>query len=57
VSERIREIGLMRAVGMRRSQVKTLVRSEAVILAVFGAVIGIVVGTGLGLALLDSLKH
>jgi putative ABC transport system permease protein len=57
VFERTREIGLMRAVGMRRSQVKTMVRSEAVILAVFGAVIGIVVGTGLGLALVDSLKH
>ncbi len=57
VSERTREIGLMRAVVMRRSQVKTMVRSEAVILAVFGAVIGIVVGTGLGLALVDSLKH
>jgi putative ABC transport system permease protein len=57
VFERTREIGLMRAVGMRRSQVKTMVRSEAVILAVFGAVIGIVVGTGLGLALVESLKH
>jgi putative ABC transport system permease protein len=57
VFERTREIGLMRAVGMRRRQVKTMVRSEAVILAVFGAVIGIVVGTGLGLALVDSLKH
>jgi putative ABC transport system permease protein len=57
VFERTGEIGLLRAVGMRRSQVKTMVRSEAVILAVFGAVIGIVVGTGLGLALVGSLHH
>jgi putative ABC transport system permease protein len=57
VFERTGEIGLLRAVGMRRSQVKTMVRSEAVILAVFGAVTGIVVGTGLGLALVGSLHH
>jgi putative ABC transport system permease protein len=57
VFERTREIGLLRAVGMRRSQVKTMVRSEAVIMAVFGAVIGIVVGTGMGLALVASLRH
>jgi len=57
VLERTREIGLLRAVGMQRRQVKTMVRSEAVILAVFGAVIGIVVGTGMGLALVASLKH
>jgi putative ABC transport system permease protein len=55
VFERTREIGLLRSVGMRRSQVKTMVRAEAVILAVFGAVIGVVVGTGLGLALVSSL--
>ncbi len=57
VFERTGEIGLLRAVGMRRSQVRTMVRSEAVILAVFGAITGIVVGTGLGLALVGSLRH
>jgi putative ABC transport system permease protein len=57
VFERTREIGLLRAVGMKRRQVKIMVRSEAVILAVFGAVIGIVVGTGMGVALVASLRH
>jgi putative ABC transport system permease protein len=57
VFERTHEIGLLRAVGMRRRQVRAMIRSEAVILSVFGAVIGIVVGTGLGVAFSDSLKQ
>jgi putative ABC transport system permease protein len=57
VFERTREIGLLRAVGMKRRQVKTMIRSEAVILALFGAIIGIVIGTGMGIALVSSLKQ
>src|ERR1700722_20957898 len=57
VFERTREIGLLRAVGMRRRQVRAMIRSEAVILAIFGAIIGIVIGTGLGLALVASLRQ
>ncbi len=56
VFERTREIGLLRAVGMKRRQIRSMVRSESVIISVFGAVIGIVVGTGLGLALVTALK-
>jgi putative ABC transport system permease protein len=56
VIERTREIGLLRAVGMRRGQVRAMVRSESVIIALFGAVIGLVIGTGLGLALASSLR-
>jgi putative ABC transport system permease protein len=52
VLERTREIGLLRAVGMKRRQIRTMIRSESVILAVFGAVIG----TGLGVALVSSLR-
>ena len=48
VFERTHEIGLLRAVGMKRRQIRAMIRSESVILAVFGAVIGIIVGTGLG---------
>jgi putative ABC transport system permease protein len=57
VLERTREIGLLRAVGMRRPQVRGMIRAEAVILATFGAVIGIVVGTLMGLALVASLRQ
>jgi putative ABC transport system permease protein len=57
VLERTREIGLLRAVGMRRPQVRSMIRSEAVILATFGALIGIVIGTLMGLALVSSLRQ
>jgi len=57
VFERTREIGLLRAVGMKRRQVRTMIRSEAVILAIFGAITGIVIGTGMGIALVSSLKQ
>jgi putative ABC transport system permease protein len=57
VLERTREIGLLRAVGMRRPQVRAMIRAESVILATFGAVIGIAVGTLMGLALVWSLRQ
>ena len=56
VFERTHEIGLLRAVGMVRRQIRVMIRSESVILAVFGAIIGIVVGTGLGIALVSALR-
>ncbi len=56
VFERTHEIGLLRAVGMKRRQIRAMIRSEAVILALFGAIIGVVVGTGLGAALSHSLE-
>ena len=56
VFERTREIGLLRAVGMRRRQARAMVRSESVILSIFGAVLGIVIGTGMGVALVVALR-
>ncbi len=57
VFERTHEIGLLRAVGMKRRQVRAMIRSESVILSVFGAIIGVLVGTALGIAFAASLKQ
>jgi len=47
VHERTRELGLLRAVGMSRRQVRRMVRAESVITAAIGAVLGIVLGVAL----------
>jgi putative ABC transport system permease protein len=57
VFERTHEIGLLRAVGMKRRQIRAMIRSEAVILSLFGAIIGVIVGTALGTAFAASLKQ
>jgi putative ABC transport system permease protein len=57
VFERTHEIGLLRAVGMKRRQVRAMIRAESVILSLFGAIIGIVIGTALGTAFAASLKQ
>lgn len=47
VVERTRELGLLRAAGMTRRQVRRMVRWESVLTALLGAVAGIMVGLGL----------
>jgi putative ABC transport system permease protein len=47
VVERTRELGMLRAVGMTRRQVRRMVRHESVITALIGAALGIVLGIGL----------
>jgi putative ABC transport system permease protein len=56
VFERTQEIGLLRAVGMSRRQVRKMIRAEAVIIAVFGALLGIASGLLLGAALVVTLR-
>jgi len=48
VFERTREIGMLRAIGMTRRQVRRMIRQESVIVALIGAAIGIVLGIVLG---------
>jgi putative ABC transport system permease protein len=55
ILERTREIGLLRAVGMARKQIRSMVRWEAVIIAVFGALLGSVVGVFFGWAIVQAL--
>jgi putative ABC transport system permease protein len=50
-------IALIGIVNTLMLSVFEMIRSEAVILAIFGAIIGIVIGTGLGVALVSSLKQ
>jgi putative ABC transport system permease protein len=51
VIERTREIGLLRAVGMERRQVRHMIRYESLIIAVFGALLGLGLGVLYGSAL------
>lgn len=55
VLERTREIGVLRALGMTRSQTRSMVRWESVIISLLGAVLGLGVGLGLGIAVTGSL--
>jgi putative ABC transport system permease protein len=56
VLERTREIGVLRALGSSRWQVRRQVANESVVIGVIGALLGIAVGTGLGYALLQGLS-
>jgi putative ABC transport system permease protein len=56
VFERTRELGLLRAVGMTRGQVRAMVRWEAAVISLIGAVSGAALGIGIGLALSQILK-
>src|ERR687885_227441 len=49
ISERTRELGLLRAVGTTQRQVRRIVRYEAVITSLIGGILGIVLGAGLAL--------
>jgi putative ABC transport system permease protein len=56
IYERTREIGLLRAVGMSRSQVRSAVRWESVIIAVFGTLLGLAIGLFFGWAVVRAVK-
>jgi putative ABC transport system permease protein len=56
ILERTRELGLLRAVGMSRGQLRSTVRWEAVIIALQGTLLGIVIGLFFGWALVTALN-
>ena len=55
VFERQQEIGMVRAIGLDRRRVKRMIRLEAVVISVFGALIGVGLGTFLGWAIGQTL--
>ncbi len=55
VMERTREIGLLRAVGLSRAQLRRMIRLESIAIALLGALLGIVLGVVSGIAIQRSL--
>ena len=55
IVERTREIGLLRAVGMGRRQVRSMIRLEAIVIALFGALLGMLIGSAIGFGVVSSL--
>jgi putative ABC transport system permease protein len=55
VVERTREIGLLRAIGLGRRQLRRMIRLESVVIAVFGAVLGLALGLVWGLCMQQVL--
>ena len=56
VFERTRELGMLRAVGMTRRQVRRMIRHESIVTSLIGAVLGITVGAFLALLVTRALK-
>ncbi|MGR4883429.1 ABC transporter permease [Streptomyces sp. LARHCF249] len=61
VFERTQEIGMLRAIGLDRSRVKNMIRLEAVVISLFGAVLGVAIGVflawGVGTTLANSMPN
>jgi putative ABC transport system permease protein len=56
IHERTRELGMLRAIGMSRRQVRTLIRYEAVITALIGAILGMALGLVFAALIAQPLK-
>jgi putative ABC transport system permease protein len=56
VFERTRELGMLRAVGMTRRQVRRMIRHESVITSLIGAALGMVIGVFLSALVAQALK-
>jgi len=57
VFERTRELGMLRAVGMSRRQVRRMIRSESVVTALIGGVLGMVIGVFLSAIVTKALSN
>lgn len=57
VFARAQEIGMLRAIGMRREGIKRMIRLESIVISLFGSVLGIVVGTFTAWAMGTVFSH
>jgi putative ABC transport system permease protein len=56
IIERTREVGLLRAIGVSRPQLRRMVTLESVVIALLGALLGVGLGIGFGIALMYALR-
>lgn len=56
VIERTREVGLLRAIGLGRGQLRQMIRLEAVVIAVLGGGLGVLMGIAFGVTLMTALR-
>lgn len=56
IHERTRELGMLRAIGMSRRQVRTMIRYEAVITALIGAILGMALGLVFAVLIAQPLR-
>ena len=56
VIERTREVGLLRAIGLSRAQLRRMITLESVVISVLGALLGLAMGLVFGIALMYSLR-
>lgn len=56
VLERTREVGLLRAIGLSRTQLRRMIRLESVVISVLGAVLGVAMGVAFGVLITYALR-
>ncbi|CAN5440493.1 FtsX-like permease family protein [soil metagenome] len=56
VIERTREVGLLRAIGVSRRQLRLMITLESVVISLLGALLGVILGIGFGVALMTAVR-
>jgi putative ABC transport system permease protein len=56
IIERTREVGLLRAIGLSRPQLRAMITLESIVISLLGAVLGVVLGIGFGVALMYAIR-